>query len=399
MYINKQFLIVFLLLGSFNLLAQNVVKYGNDFLSIGVGARAHGMGQAVVANTQGGNAGYWNPAGLVRTSTPFQFNIMHAEWLAGVAKYDYASFVNIIGKEKKSAFGVTVIRLGIDNIPYTFELVRPDGSIDPEQVTGFSYADYAGLVSYAKKINNKFRLGANAKIIHRTAGRFGKAWGFGVDIGMQYQASKQIQLGLMARDISSTFNAWSYNYTQADILILQNTGNVVPVSSVEIIPPRIILGAAYTTRKTGEERMGLLLETDFDFTTDGQRNVLLSSKYFNVDASLGMEADYKQTVFLRAGINNFQKIKNDEKKESLALQPNFGIGIKIGAFNIDYAFNNVGSAGAEQTYYSHIFSLAINLNKRNKNRTQIEKPREKVEFKPKNKKDKDGFPDYIEQID
>ena len=41
-------------------------KYSNEFLNIGVGARALGMGNANVASVEGVNSGYWNPAGLLK---------------------------------------------------------------------------------------------------------------------------------------------------------------------------------------------------------------------------------------------------------------------------------------------------------------------------------------------
>jgi hypothetical protein len=37
-------------------------KYANEFLTMGVGADALGMGSAVVADVQGLAAGVWNPA-------------------------------------------------------------------------------------------------------------------------------------------------------------------------------------------------------------------------------------------------------------------------------------------------------------------------------------------------
>ncbi|HRD80451.1 MAG TPA: hypothetical protein PLL53_06815, partial [Saprospiraceae bacterium] len=39
-------------------------KYSNEFLSIGVGARAQGMGMAVIAGGSDVTSGVWNPAGL-----------------------------------------------------------------------------------------------------------------------------------------------------------------------------------------------------------------------------------------------------------------------------------------------------------------------------------------------
>lgn len=381
------------------LLAQNTVKYGNDYLAIGVGARAHGMGKSVVANVASGNAGYWNPAGLVLMPHSFQVNMMHAEWFSGIAKYDYISFAKSLGTEKKSAIGVSIIRLGIDNIPNTFSLVGADGSINPDLVTGFSYADYAALISYSRKLKPKgLRLGGSAKIIYRNAGKFGKAWGFGADIGLQYDLNRW-KFGLMARDITSTFNAWSFTYTEEEIATLLTTGNELSENSIEVVTPRIILGTAFYSRKTGDEKVGILAEIDFDFTTDGQRNVLISSKSFNVDPSMGLEFDYNQMVFLRAGINNFQKVLNDEGNSSLSVQPNMGIGLKIGQITIDYALNNVGSAGNTGNFYSHIISLGIGFKEKSRNKESLDVSPKEKKSKTKKKDLEPNYPDYIEQID
>ena len=77
-------------------------KYSNEFLAIGVGARAHGMSGAQTAITNDLSAAYWNPAGLTSIEAPFQVNAMHAEWFAGVGQYDYLGFGKSLNKEKKS---------------------------------------------------------------------------------------------------------------------------------------------------------------------------------------------------------------------------------------------------------------------------------------------------------
>ena len=66
-------------------------KYSNEFLNIGAGARGLAMGSAQVASVSDGSAGYWNPAGLTGVKDNTQINIMHAEYFAGIGKYDYAS--------------------------------------------------------------------------------------------------------------------------------------------------------------------------------------------------------------------------------------------------------------------------------------------------------------------
>jgi hypothetical protein len=46
-----------------------VAKYAGEFLSIGIGGRALGMGSAAVALASDVTAGYWNPAGLVNVKS------------------------------------------------------------------------------------------------------------------------------------------------------------------------------------------------------------------------------------------------------------------------------------------------------------------------------------------
>ena len=52
-------------------------------------------------------------------------------------------------------------------------------------------------------------------MIHRSVGKFAKAWGFGLDAGLQIR-SKNWKFGIAARDITTTFNAWSYSFTDKE---------------------------------------------------------------------------------------------------------------------------------------------------------------------------------------
>ena len=92
-------------------------KYSNEFLNIGVGARALGMGNANVASAEGVNAGYWNPAGLLQQKNDLEVGLMHAEYFAGIAKYDYLGGSKRI--DSNSVAGITLLRFGVDNIPNT----------------------------------------------------------------------------------------------------------------------------------------------------------------------------------------------------------------------------------------------------------------------------------------
>src|SRR6187399_2840164 len=177
-------------------------KYSNEFLNIGAGARGLAMGSAQVASVSDGTAGYWNPAGLVGVKNDPQINLMHAEYFAGIGKYDYAS-VAFPGANNKRTFAVTGLRFAVDDIMNTLFLVEPDGSINYNNIQEFSSADYAFIFSFAQKMreseNKNVQFGMNAKVIHRNVGKFAKAWGFGLDAGLQIH-SNQWRFGVTARD-------------------------------------------------------------------------------------------------------------------------------------------------------------------------------------------------------
>lgn len=104
-------------------------KYSNEFLNIGAGARGLAMGGAQVASVNDGTSGYWNPAGLVGVKDYPSVHLMHAEYFAGIGKYDFGS-VAIPLNDQKRVVALSVLRFAVDDIPNTLFLVEPDGSIN-----------------------------------------------------------------------------------------------------------------------------------------------------------------------------------------------------------------------------------------------------------------------------
>lgn len=352
---------IWFLAGLSGLLAQ---KYSNEFLAIGVGARAHGMSGAQVALTDDITAAYWNPAGLSHITSPLQVGGMHAEWFGGVGKYDWLGFGKSLNKANGSYLAFSLIRLGIDNIPYTINLVNADGTINYDNVTEFSAADYAFMGSYAQKLKNpNLSVGGTVKVIRRVIGTFGGAWGFGADLGMQYRKGP-LMLGVQGRDLTTTFNAWSFDLNDDIRSTWAATGNELPESNTEITNPSFVLGGAY--RFTVGKESSLTPAIDLLWTTDGQRNVLVSSESVNIDPRAGLEFDYKKFLQIRAGAGNFQRVKDDfnPNKERLTVQPNFGVGLRFGRIKIDYALTDIGNVSAVQ--YSHVFSLLLDFKEKKK---------------------------------
>ncbi|MFH1320027.1 MAG: PorV/PorQ family protein [Bacteroidota bacterium] len=338
-------------------------KYSNEFLAIGVGARALGMSNAYVASVNDVTSAYWNPAGLNQVYCDRQVALMHSEYFAGIAKYDYAGLAAPIDATSTIAF--SLIRFGVDDIPDTSELIDAEGNIHYDLIRSFSAADYAFLFSYAKKTVSDtvttwlkgLSYGANVKVIHRKVGEFANAWGFGLDIGGQYVLGKW-KFGAMARDITSTFNAWNFNTEKLEE-VFTKTGNIIPENSLEITLPKLILGAG---RKVNiSDKIFMYSELNLDVTFDGMRNVFIKSDPVSIDPHLGLEFGYAGIVFLRAGIGNIQKITDFDGTKSTTLQPNMGVGVKIKFLTIDYALTNIGQAVG---LYSNVFSLKFDINRR-----------------------------------
>ncbi len=334
-------------------------KYSNEFLSIGVGADALAQGNAFAAQVSGASSMYWNPAGLTTVNKWLDLSLMHSSYFAGIAKYEHVGIAHAI--DKKSAAGFSFIRFAVDDIPNTTQLIDNSGNINYDNISTFTASDYAFLFSYARKLKRPgLSAGGNFKLIHRKVGEFAKSWGFGLDAGLQFKYSNNWKFGIVARDVTSTFNAWVFDLSPEIKEVFVSTGNILPQNGLELTLPRFIIAAngKYNIGKNGIYGSG---EIDLDVTTDGKRNVLLRSNIFSVDPHVGLEFGYKSFVAVRFGITNMQYVSDFNDRKSLNVQPNIGLGVQIKNFQLDYAFTDIGDASV--ALYSHVFSVKLRLDK------------------------------------
>lgn len=331
-------------------------KYGNDFLNIGSDARGHAMGQSTFTRVGGGSPGFWNPALLPDLQQPATLSFMHAEWMGSIAKYDFLGFSRKINA--RTGIGLSIIRFGIDNIPNTLFLMNSDGSFNFQNISAFSAVDYAFLFSFGKKMkNDKVSIGFASKVLRRNAGDFGSAWGFGLDASLLYAPFKNWKITLIGKDISTTFNSWNYTFTDDEKEILRLTQNDIPISSFETILPSFVLGNGFSGNLG--KSISICLETALWINMDGKRNVMWNTPYFNIDPGAGIELGLKETVYLRGGVGQFQYFLGEDMMDELSFQPNFGIGLSLGRFNLDYAMTDVGDRS--EVLYSHMVSLSFSM--------------------------------------
>ena len=332
--------------------AQAFRNYSNEFLNIGVDAAALGMSKSVVATTNNVNSTYWNPAGLVGIKD-YQGSLMHASYFAGIANYNHAAFAMPI--DDKSALGISVIRFGVDDILNTTELIDSDGNIDFNRISLFSAADYAFNIAYARNLIFKdVKFGVNAKVVRRIIGDFASSWGFGFDVGLQFERNNW-KFGLMARDITTTFNSWAINEDQFNKIkdAIPGQNQELP-ETTELTKPKIQLGVAKEWRIS--RFFNLLSEVDLNIRFE-QTNDIFSSELGSIDPAIGFQLDYDQLVYLRLGVGNFQYITEFDNGKSLSMQPNFGVGFNYRGIKIDYALTNIGSVG--NALFSNIFSITL----------------------------------------
>ena len=312
------------------------------------------MGKAVVATSRDVNSIYWNPAGLLSIDGK-QASLMHAEYFAGIAKYDYAGYA--FSLDDQSALGISLIRFGVDDILNTTELIDSQGNIDYNRIRLFSAADYALNIAYARELKfNNLKFGVNSKIVRRIIGDFATSWGVGFDIGLQFEKEKW-KYGLMLRDITTTFNAWSIDQAGFEKIknAIPNQNQEMP-ETVEITLPKAQIGIARNFEINRD--LNLLTEIDLNLRFS-KTNDIIASNLVSIEPAFGFQLDFLELVYLRGGINNIQKEIQFDETSHYNFQPNFGIGFKYQGIQLDYALTNIASIG--NALYSNVFSLKIDF--------------------------------------
>lgn len=293
--------------------AQTVAKYAGEFMAIGVGGRALGLGSAYVALANDATAGYWNPAALARLDYP-EVMLMHDERFGSLLNYDFGSVGIPYGID--ASLGITILRLGVDGIPDTRNAwldangngrFDDDNRPDYDKITYFSSADWALYLTYAQRSSEEFNYGINVKFIRRNIAEF-TATGVGFDLGLLYSPAPDFYIGLNAQDITTTFLAWS-------------TG------TNELITPTLKIGTAYLF-DLFDGRFAPVFDVDVRFENRKFASIA-NVGLVSLDPHLGLEFDFKKTVALRVGYNDIKQLT-------------LGAGLHLRKLDVDYSFARFG---------------------------------------------------------
>lgn len=340
---------------SISVFSQTVRKYSNEFMNIGVDAAALGMSSAVTSHTSDVNSGYWNPAGLLKLEDN-QLALMHSSYFANIANYDYAAYAMPL--DNKSAVGVSLIRFAVDDILNTTQLIDEQGNINYDRISLFSTADYGLTFSYARQLPVQgLNYGVNAKVIRRIIGDFASSWGFGLDLGIQFETDNNWKFGIMARDITTTFNAWAIDEAQFATIrdAIEGQNQELP-ETTEITIPKLQIGASKLVDFNTDYTLLMAANLNIRFE---ENNDIISTSFASINPALGFEFGYIDMIYLRTGVGNFQNELQIDNTEQLSFQPSFGVGFKYNGIQIDYAFTDIGDQSI--ALYSNVFSLKLDF--------------------------------------
>ncbi|WP_449421230.1 putative type IX sorting system protein PorV2 [Pseudotamlana haliotis] len=348
-------LIVFIFILSLSAFGQTARKYSNEFMNIGVDAAALGMSNAVTSHSADVNSGYWNPAGLLKLEDN-QAALMHSSYFANIANYDYAAFAMPL--DDRSAVGFSLIRFAVDDILNTTQLIDAQGNINYDRISLFSTADYGLTFSYARHLPVQgLNYGVNAKVIRRIIGEFATSWGFGLDFGMQFETNNNWKFGVMARDITTTYNTWAIDEEQFETIqdAIPGENQDLP-ETTELTIPKLQVGISKKVNFNYDYSLLTSMNLNVRFE---ENNDVISSSFASVNPALGFEFGYIDMVYLRGGMGNFQNELQIDHSEQLTFQPTFGVGFNYKGIQVDYAFTDIGDQSV--ALYSNVFSLKLDF--------------------------------------
>ena len=302
-----------------NLGGQRTGTASAQFLKIGMGARAMGMGESFVAIANDAEALYWNPAGISRFDKQSVF-FSHTKWLVDV-DVEYAGLVYHI--DEVNTVGVAMTYLHTDEMKETTEL-QPFG-------TGryFGFSDFLIGLTYARNMTDKFSFGLSVKYMQENIAELTMK-GLLFDLGTYYETGfHSIRFAVAVSNIGeemSPAGSFSYQNLQAE---------TVEVSSFQSSPPPIIfrLGLAAEVYETENHRVTGSIQ--LNHPNDNDENV-----------NLGIEYWWQQMFALRAGY------KTARVEENFSVGAGVLIPTSLSDLRVDYAYSNFGRLG-----YVNRFSL------------------------------------------
>jgi len=308
-------------------LFRSTAKVGTtaaQFLKIGVGARALGMGGAQVGVTGDISSIYWNPAALSRMNVSSELTFNHANWLADI-DYDFAAGVLPIGDA--GTFGLSIISLRTPEENVT-TVAYPEG--DGRKWNATSLA--VGL-SYAKNLTDRFSIGFSAKYISESVWSE-NASGFAIDVGTLYMSEiPGLNIGASISNFGTSMRLdgrdINFNY-DPDNNIGTGPNNIPSQLQTEEFPLPLTfrIGIAWDVVQNMED-FRATVAVDATHPND-------NTEYVNS----GLEVAWREILFARVGYKSLW-LRDSEQGLTWGLGVHYGI-TNVATLKVDYGFADYG---------------------------------------------------------
>jgi hypothetical protein len=283
---------------------------GANFLKLGVGAKAIGMGSAFTSVANDVSSIYWNPAGLSQLHQS-EFFAMHTKWITDM-QYQVLGFgyPTSIG-----TFGASIFYLSKGELERRGE--------NRELLGNFSAYDLATTISYSCVLSSNSNLGVNLRFIIMNLDEK-TATGMALDIGYLTTFLDNLKVGFVIQHLGTKMNFINESF---------------------LLPLTTSFGISYVLFDV------LTISSDF-------RYILYEEK---AQISVGVEYRILNFLFLRVGHgfivatpgNKNLFINQNGISENLA-GIGIGVGLKVSNYQFDYALIPYGVLGN-----THRISFAI----------------------------------------
>jgi hypothetical protein len=291
----------------------NLGTSGAKFLNIAVGARAAGMGGAVVGLNDDVNSVFWNPAGIAH----LEKNAASFSYMRWFDMFDLNAAAASFNIEGWGTFAASVTVFSMDRMEITTE-AKPNG-------TGRYYdaQDIAIGLTYARFLTDRFCVGVTAKLINQ------KIWnetasGVAFDVGTQYRLDFQ---NLTIAMKMSNFGA-DLQFDGEDLNVTYDKSSEFPLN--RLTPARLVT-EPYPLPLNFQVGIGFDIYTGEFMKAKGAIDAVHPNDN-KERINTGLELSFFDRLFLRGGY----RFKYDQESFSLGAGANVPIAGTF--FNFDYAF-------------------------------------------------------------
>lgn len=335
------------------------------FLRISPDARAGAMGDAGIAVSPDPNSQYWNVSKIPFTDKSYGISATYTPWLKDLVPDIFLAYLSgyaKFGKEQEQAFSASMRYFSLGNINYT-------------DVTGLSTGtgmprEYAFDLGYSRKLSEYLSTGLSMRYIHSSLASGVAMTSLGsdykpgnavaADLGVYYTKSKE-----KTEDKINTFNFGA---------VVSNLGSKISYNSntKNFIPMNLGVGVAYTAQMDQYNKITFALDlnkllvpslasadTQISMVNGIFKSFSTGDQVKQINASLGMEYWYQNTIAFRAGY--FYEDKDNGDRQYITC----GVGVRYNVFQLNASYLVPQGSGITRNPLSNTlrFSLMFEFDK------------------------------------